>query len=126
MRLGRMDPAKNEKTVQGLAQAIVATLNWIHSHSAGRDHGEDARRPGRQRTSSSISPRSRIRSRCTRRPAPWTPKGAQAVLDVFSQSSPEIANAKIDLSKTYTNKYVEQVKKTSGTNTEVQVRIGSA
>jgi NitT/TauT family transport system substrate-binding protein len=30
------------------------------------------------------------------------------VLDVFSQSVPEIANAKIDLSKTYTNKYVEQ------------------
>ena len=36
------------------------------------------------------------------------PKGAQAVLDVFSQSSPEVAKAKIDLSKTYTNKFVEQ------------------
>ena len=35
------------------------------------------------------------------------PKGAQAVLDVFSQSSPEVKNAKIDLSKTYTNKFVE-------------------
>ena len=36
------------------------------------------------------------------------PKGAQAVLDVFSQSSPEVKNAKIDLSKTYTNKFVDQ------------------
>jgi NitT/TauT family transport system substrate-binding protein len=36
------------------------------------------------------------------------PKGAQAVLDVFSQSSPEVRNAHIDVSKTYTNKYVEQ------------------
>jgi NitT/TauT family transport system substrate-binding protein len=36
------------------------------------------------------------------------PKGADAVLAVFSQSSPEVANAKIDLSKTYTNKFVEQ------------------
>ena len=36
------------------------------------------------------------------------PKGAQAVLDVFSQSSPDVAKAKIDLSKTYTNKFVEQ------------------
>jgi NitT/TauT family transport system substrate-binding protein len=36
------------------------------------------------------------------------PKGAQAVLDLFSQSSPEVAKAKIDVSKTYTNKYVEE------------------
>jgi NitT/TauT family transport system substrate-binding protein len=36
------------------------------------------------------------------------PKGAEAVLRVFSQSSPEVAKAKIDLAKTYTNKFVEQ------------------
>ena len=35
------------------------------------------------------------------------PKGAQAVLDVFSQSSADVAKAKIDLSKTYTNRFVE-------------------
>jgi NitT/TauT family transport system substrate-binding protein len=42
------------------------------------------------------------------------PKGAQAVLDVFSQSVPEVANAKIDLSKTYTNRFVEQALTTTG------------
>ena len=31
------------------------------------------------------------------------PKGAEAVLAVFSQSSPDVAKANIDLSKTYTN-----------------------
>ena len=36
------------------------------------------------------------------------PKGAQAVLDVFSQSSPAVAKANIDLSKTYTNKFVDR------------------
>ena len=36
------------------------------------------------------------------------PKGAKAVLDVFSLSVPEIANANIDLSKTYTNAFVEK------------------
>jgi NitT/TauT family transport system substrate-binding protein len=36
------------------------------------------------------------------------PKGAQAVLDVFSLSVPEIAKANIDLSKTYTNAFVEK------------------
>ena len=39
------------------------------------------------------------------------PKGAQAVLTVFSQSSAEVKNAKIDLSKTYTNKFVETANK---------------
>jgi len=36
------------------------------------------------------------------------PKGAQAVLAVFSQSSPAVAKANIDLSKTYTNAFVEK------------------
>ena len=35
------------------------------------------------------------------------PKGAAAVLAVFSQSSPDVAKANIDLSKTYTNNFVE-------------------
>jgi len=30
------------------------------------------------------------------------------VLGLFSQSSPDVAKAKIDLAKTYTNKFVEQ------------------
>jgi NitT/TauT family transport system substrate-binding protein len=37
------------------------------------------------------------------------------VLAVFSESSPEVAKANIDVSKTYTNKYVEQASKTTGT-----------
>jgi NitT/TauT family transport system substrate-binding protein len=44
------------------------------------------------------------------------PKGAEAVLAVFSEGSPEVAKANIDVTKTWTNKYVEQVKKTTGTN----------
>ncbi len=35
------------------------------------------------------------------------PKGAEAVLAVFSQSVPDVAKAKIDLSKTYTNRFVD-------------------
>jgi NitT/TauT family transport system substrate-binding protein len=35
---------------------------------------------------------------------------------VFSEGSPDIAKANIDVTKTYTNKYVEQVKKTTGMN----------
>jgi len=43
------------------------------------------------------------------------PKGADAVLAVFSESSPEVAKTNIDLSKTFTNRFVEQAKKTTGT-----------
>ena len=43
------------------------------------------------------------------------PKGAEAVLAVFSTGSPEVAKAGIDVTKTYTNKYVDQVKTTGMT-----------
>jgi NitT/TauT family transport system substrate-binding protein len=39
------------------------------------------------------------------------PKGAEAVLAVFSQSSPDVAKANIDLSKTYTNRFVDKAQK---------------
>jgi NitT/TauT family transport system substrate-binding protein len=41
---------------------------------------------------------------------------AKDTLAVFSEGSPEVAKANIDVSKTWTNKYVEQVKKTTGTS----------
>ena len=44
------------------------------------------------------------------------PKGAAAVLAVFSEGSPEVAKANIDVSKTYTNSFVEQARKTTGLN----------
>jgi NitT/TauT family transport system substrate-binding protein len=44
------------------------------------------------------------------------PKGEDAVLAVFSEGSPEVAKAKIDLAKTFTNKFVEQARKTTGIN----------
>jgi NitT/TauT family transport system substrate-binding protein len=99
--------AKNETTVQALAQAIVATLKWIHSHSAEEIM---AKMPdelvGNDKALYLAALKNTIPMYSTT--GKMDPKGAQAVLDVFSQSVPEIANAKIDLSKTYTNKYVEQ------------------
>ena len=44
----RRGSPSHEKEVQALTNAIVNTLAWIHSHSAGRDHGEDAAGNGRQ------------------------------------------------------------------------------
>jgi NitT/TauT family transport system substrate-binding protein len=35
---------------------------------------------------------------------------------MFSESSPEVAKASIDVTKTWTNKFVDRAKKTAGVN----------
>jgi NitT/TauT family transport system substrate-binding protein len=94
------------KETQALTNAIVATLKWIHSHSAEEIM---AKMPenlvGPDKALYLAALKSTIPMYSTT--GKMDPKGAQAVLDVFSQSSPEVKNAKIDLSKTYTNKFVD-------------------
>jgi len=101
----------HEKEVQGMASAILSTLKWIHSHTpeeitekmppelVGKD------KPGYIAALKNTLPMYSESGR-------MDPKGAAAVLAVFSQSSPEVAKANIDLSKTFTNKYVDAAKTT--------------
>jgi NitT/TauT family transport system substrate-binding protein len=42
------------------------------------------------------------------------PRGAQVVLEVFSQSAPEIARANVDVSTTYTNEFVDKAASAPG------------
>ncbi len=99
--------AKHDKETQSLAGAIVATLKWIHSHSAEEIMAKmPADFVGADKALYLAALKNTIPMYSTT--GLMDPKGAQAVLDVFSQSSPEVAKAHIDLSKTYTNKYVEQ------------------
>jgi NitT/TauT family transport system substrate-binding protein len=42
------------------------------------------------------------------------PKGAKAVHDVFAQFEADVANAKIDVTQTYTNAFVEAAAKKAG------------
>ena len=97
----------HETEVQGLTNAILATLKWIHSHTPEEVM---AKMPP-----DLVGADKELYLAALKNTMPMyslngmmDPKGAHAVLDVFSQSLPEIANAHIDLSKTYTNKYVEQ------------------
>jgi NitT/TauT family transport system substrate-binding protein len=99
--------AAHPKETQALTNAILATLKWIHAHSAEEIM---AKMP-----ENLVGPDKTLYLAALKNTIPMysatgkmDPKGAQAVLDVFSQSSPEVKNAKIDLSKTYTNKFVEQ------------------
>src|SRR3954471_7993190 len=102
--------AKNEATTQKLTNAIVATLKWIHSHTPEEIM---AKMPDEL-----VGPDKALYLAALKNTIPMysetgkmDPKGAQAVLAVFSQSVPEIAKANIDLSKTYTNKFVEAANK---------------
>jgi NitT/TauT family transport system substrate-binding protein len=102
--------AKHEKETQALTTAILATLKWIHSHSAEEIM---AKMPpdmvGADKALYLAALKNTIPMYSTT--GRMDPKGAQAVLAVFSQSVPEIAKANIDLSKTYTNKFIDQANK---------------
>jgi len=105
----------HEKEVQGLTDAILHTLAWIHSHSP-----EDimAKMPAE-----TVGKNKELYLAALRNTIPMysetgkmDPKGAAAVLAVFSESSPDVAKANVDVSKTYTNKFVEHSGKTTGMN----------
>ncbi len=97
---------KNPKAAQALVTAILNTLKWIHTHTPEEIM---AKMP-----SELVGADKALYLEALKNTIPMfsengrmDPKGAKAVLDVFSQSNPDVAKAKIDLSKTYTNKFVE-------------------
>ncbi|MES2193362.1 MAG: ABC transporter substrate-binding protein [Pseudomonadota bacterium] len=104
----------HEKEAQALTNAIVNTLDWIHAHSPEEIM---AKMPpeivGKNKELYLAALKNTIPMYS--KTGMMDPKGADAVLAVFSESSPEVAKANIDLSKTFTNRFVEQAKKTTGT-----------
>ena len=107
--------ASHEKEVQALTNAIVNTLAWIHSHSP-----EDIME---KMPPELVGKNKELYLAALKNTIPMysetgkmDPKGADAVLAVFSEGSPEVAKANIDVSKTWTNRFVDQVKKTTGLN----------
>jgi NitT/TauT family transport system substrate-binding protein len=104
---------KHEKETQALTNAILATLKWIHSHTAEEIM---AKMPeefvGADKALYLAALKNSIPMYSTT--GRMDPKGAEAVLAVFAQSSPDVAKAKIDLSKTYTNRFVEQASQKTG------------
>jgi NitT/TauT family transport system substrate-binding protein len=107
--------AAHEKEVQALSNAIVGTLSWIHSHTAEEIM---AKMPDEMVGKDKALYLAALKNTMPMysETGKMDPKGADAVLAVFSESSPEVAKARIDVSKTFTNKFVDQVKKTTGMN----------
>jgi NitT/TauT family transport system substrate-binding protein len=107
--------AGHEKEVQALTNAILNTLNWIHTHTAEEIMEKmppEMVGKNKELYLAALNNTIPMYSQTGK----MDPKGADAVLAVFSEGSPEVAKANIDVSKTYTNKYVDQAKKTSGMN----------
>ena len=107
--------AAHPKEVQALTQAILNTLYWIHAHTP-----EDvlAKMPAEL-----VGKNKELYLAALKNTIPMysetglmDPKGADAVLAVFSESSPEVAKAHVDVTRTYTNKYVDDIRKTTGMN----------
>src|SRR5437588_3969384 len=106
--------ASHEKEVQALTNAIVATLSWIHAHSPEEIMAK--------MSDEMVGKNKELYLAALKTTIPMfsetgkmDPKGADAVLAVFRECSPEAATAKIDVAKTYTNRFVEQAK-TTGMN----------
>ncbi|MDB5604218.1 MAG: transporter substrate-binding protein [Bradyrhizobium sp.] len=107
--------ASHEQEARALTVAIVRTLSWIHSHSAeevmakmpddlvGRDKALYL--AALRNTYPMYSETGRM-----------DPKGADAVLAVFSESVPEVAQAHVDVSKTFTNRFVDEATAAMGSN----------
>src|ERR1700693_6034108 len=103
----------HDKEVQALTNAILNTLAWIHAHSP-----EDimAKMPPEM-----VGKNKELYLAALKNTIPMYSetgrmdlRGADAVLAVFSESSPEVARANVDVLKTYPNKFVEQANKTTG------------
>jgi NitT/TauT family transport system substrate-binding protein len=96
-----------------MTNAIINTLKWIHSHTPEQIADKmPAEYVGKDKALyiAALKNTLAMYSETGR----MDPKGAEAVLAVFSQSSPDVAKANIDLSKTYTNTFVENAHKKMG------------
>ena len=108
--------ASHEKEAQALTNAIVSTLAWIHAHSAEEILAKmPEEMVGKDKALYVAALKNTIPMYS--QTGKMDPKGADAVLAVFSEGSPEVAKANVDVTRTFTNKFVDQAK-TTGMSTK--------
>ncbi|MGA7070758.1 ABC transporter substrate-binding protein [Bradyrhizobium sp.] len=107
--------AGHDKEVQALTGAILNTLDWIHGHSAEEIMAKMPPNMVGKNTALYLAALKNTIPMYSQT-GKMDPKGADAVLAVFSESSPDVAKANIDVTKTYTNTFVDRSRKTTGSN----------
>lgn len=97
--------ARHEAQAQAIADAVVASLRWIHAHSAEEIM---ARMPPDM-----VGPDRALYLAALRKTMPMysdaalmDPDGARAVVEAIGQSLPDVANAHVDVTNAYTNRFV--------------------
>jgi NitT/TauT family transport system substrate-binding protein len=89
-----------------MTNAIISTLKWIHSHTPEEIADKmPAEYVGKDKALYVAALKNTLPMYSLN--GKMDPKGAEAVLAVFKQSSEAHRKGNVDLSKTYTNKYVE-------------------
>ena len=90
-----------------LAEAVVHSLQWIHSHTAEEIM---AKMPKEFSSADPVMYLAALKNTIPTfsKTGLMDPKGAEAVLTVFSEFVPEIKNAHIDVKTTYTDEYVKK------------------
>jgi NitT/TauT family transport system substrate-binding protein len=102
--------ASHEKEVLGMTKAILSTLKWIHSHTPEEIADKmPAQYVGKDKALYVAALKNTLPMYSLN--GKMDPKGAEAVLAVFKQSSEAHRKGHVDLSKTYTNKYAEEAGK---------------
>lgn len=92
---------------QMLTTAIIGTLKWIHSHSAREIMLHmPPEIVGRNKAAYLAALKNTIPMYSE--DGLMDPKGAEAVLAVFSAGDPEVADAHIDVTRTYTNEFAKR------------------
>jgi NitT/TauT family transport system substrate-binding protein len=96
-------PSESEK----LAEAVVHSLQWIHSHTPEEIM---AKMPKEFTSADPVMYLAALKNTIPTfsKTGLMDPKGAQAVLEVFSEFVPEIKNAHIDIKSTYTDEFVKK------------------
>ncbi|WP_315700846.1 MULTISPECIES: ABC transporter substrate-binding protein [unclassified Bradyrhizobium] len=101
--------AAHPTETQALTNAMLATLAWIHSHTPEEIMAKmPAEIVGKDKALYLAALKNTIPMYSET--GKMDPKGADAVLAVFSVGSPEVAKANVDVSKTFTNAFVEKAK----------------
>jgi NitT/TauT family transport system substrate-binding protein len=90
-----------------LAVALLRTLNWIHSHSAEEIA---AKMPAEFAAGDPKLYLAALKNSIPTysKTGLMDPKGAAAVLDVFSEFVPEVKSAHIDIKSTYTDEFIKK------------------
>jgi NitT/TauT family transport system substrate-binding protein len=104
---------KNPKAAQALVDAMLQTLNWIHANSPEQIA---AKVPAEYKGENAELYLAALKNSLPMfsRTGLMDPKGAIAVHDVFAQFEADVAAAKIDVTKTYTNAFAEAAAKKIG------------